>query len=110
MKHEVNRNVIQDLWPLYESSEISPEGRALVEAFLSHDPEFARTLRQSQRVQPVIPRYQLSPDQERRLLDEARGRARTRLMIFGGATAVGGLILIVALVAIILLMFTRSAG
>ena len=40
----VTRDVILDVWPLYEANEVSRDTRALVEAFLSTDPEFARTL------------------------------------------------------------------
>lgn len=109
MKHEVNRNVIIDLWPLYQTNEISVEGRALVEEFLAQDPELADVLRESRRVSPVMPGLHLSPDQERLLLDEARARARLKLLIFGGATAVTGLVLIIALIAIIFLMFGGSA-
>jgi hypothetical protein len=41
----VTREVISDLWPVYESGEASADTRALVEAFLSQDPEFAELLR-----------------------------------------------------------------
>lgn len=40
----VTRPVILDLWPLYAAGEASPETKALVEAFLRDDPEFARQL------------------------------------------------------------------
>jgi anti-sigma factor RsiW len=39
------RDVILDLWPVYESGEASADTRALVEAFLEQDPEFARMIR-----------------------------------------------------------------
>jgi hypothetical protein len=61
----ITRDVITDLWPVYESGEASAETRALVEAFLQQDPEFARVLRQSASqdpLKPVAPR--LSPDHE----------------------------------------------
>ena len=41
----VTREVIRDLWPLFEAGEASPDTRALVKEFLDNDPEFARQLR-----------------------------------------------------------------
>jgi anti-sigma factor RsiW len=38
----VTRDVVSDLWPLYASGDASADTRALVEAFLARDPEFAR--------------------------------------------------------------------
>jgi hypothetical protein len=40
----VTREVINDLWPVYVAGEASTDTRALVEAFLQQDPEFARLL------------------------------------------------------------------
>jgi hypothetical protein len=40
----VTREVINDLWPVYAAGEASTDTRALVEAFLQQDPEFARLL------------------------------------------------------------------
>jgi anti-sigma factor RsiW len=37
--------VVLDLWPIYEAGEASPDTRALVEAYLEQDPEFARLVR-----------------------------------------------------------------
>jgi len=45
MNMNVTRNVIVDLWPLYESGEASADTRALVDQFLAGDLEFAGTLR-----------------------------------------------------------------
>jgi hypothetical protein len=41
----VTREVINDLWPVYAAGEASADTRALVEAFLRDDPEFASLLR-----------------------------------------------------------------
>ena len=41
----VSRQVISDLWPLYAAGEASPDTRALIEAFLAGDPEFAALLK-----------------------------------------------------------------
>jgi len=38
----ITRDVITDLWPVYVAGEASADTRALVEAFLRQDPEFAR--------------------------------------------------------------------
>lgn len=40
----VTRDVISDLYVLYESGEASADTRALVESFLANDPELARSL------------------------------------------------------------------
>jgi hypothetical protein len=44
---KVTRDVILDLWPVYEAGEASAETRALVEEFLQQDPEFARLVREN---------------------------------------------------------------
>jgi len=44
---KVTREVILDLWPLYEAGEASAETRALVEEYLQQDPEFARLVREN---------------------------------------------------------------
>jgi hypothetical protein len=50
----VTREVIRDLWPLFEAGEASPDTRALVKEFLDNDPEFARQLR-AQAAEPLPP-------------------------------------------------------
>lgn len=109
MKHEITRDLIQDLWPLYLSNDLSSESRSLVDTFLSQDADFAAKLQASRKMSPVVPNLQLSPDQERRLLDQARERARMKLLIIGGAVSVVALLAIVALAAVIVLMFSQSA-
>jgi anti-sigma factor RsiW len=44
---KITRDVVTDLWPLYLSGEASPDTRALVDAFLTDDPEFAQRLREN---------------------------------------------------------------
>lgn len=109
MKHEITRDLIQDLWPLYLSNELSSESRTLVDTFLSQDSDFAAKLHSSRKMPPVVPNLQLSPDQERRLLDQARERARMKLLIIGGAVAVIALLAITALAVVIVLMFSQSS-
>ncbi len=43
----VSRDVITDLWPLYESGEASEDTRRLVDEFLRQDEEFSRLIRES---------------------------------------------------------------
>jgi hypothetical protein len=76
-----------------------------VDAFLAEDPTFAHTLRASEKLVSVVPPLRLSPDAERRLLDDTRQRARMKLMVIGGAVAIGGAILMVALVGALVLTF-----
>jgi ferric-dicitrate binding protein FerR (iron transport regulator) len=97
MKLEVSRDVVRDLWPLCRSGEASADSRALIDAFLSEDGALASTLRESEALTQAMPAFRLSPDAERRLLDEARRRARTKLLVIGGAVAMVGLIALVAL-------------
>jgi hypothetical protein len=46
----------------------------------------------------------LSPDAERRLLDEARKRARMKLLLIGGGIALVGLLAIAAFIALLFMM------
>jgi hypothetical protein len=100
MKLEVTREVVSDLWPLYRSGDTSADTRALVDAFLREDATFAEELRQGRPLPGLMPRIQLSPDAERRLLDDARQRARVKLLIIGGAIGLTGLLIIGAFVAL----------
>jgi len=107
MKAEVTRNVISDLWPLYRSREASADSRALVDAYLSTDSAFTAILQESEKLAPTMPSLQLSPEAERLLLDDARERARWKLLVIGGAVGLVGLMLLAALGGA-LLMFFRS--
>lgn len=97
MKLEVTRDVVNDLWPLCRAGEASAASRTLVEEFLVHDAAHAATLKESEMLSQAIPSLRLSADAERRLLDDARASARTKLLVIGGAVAVGGLVLLTAL-------------
>jgi len=99
MKLEVTRDVVADLWPLYESGEASVDTRSLVDAFLSEDRPFASKLAESQKGPRGMPAVRLSPDAERRLLDDARQRAQTKMILIGGAIAVAGFVML-AIVAL----------
>ena len=69
----VTRSVILDLWPIYASGDASDDTRALVDAFLRDDPQFAQQLTQDARIPEVLPG--LHPDAE----SEAFVRLRRRL-------------------------------
>jgi hypothetical protein len=48
----VTRDVVADLWPIYESGEASADTRALVDDFLKTDAEFATRLRAAAGIGP----------------------------------------------------------
>ncbi|MFI5006545.1 MAG: hypothetical protein ACHQKZ_03865 [Solirubrobacterales bacterium] len=108
MKLEVTRDVVSDLWPLYESGEASMDSRTLVDAFLAEDRPFAARLLESQKVPQVMPAVRLSPDAERRLLDDLRERAQTKMVLIGLAIAVAGIVLLGIVGAGAFLAFYRS--
>jgi hypothetical protein len=92
MMLEVSRNVATDLWALYQAGEASDDSRRLLDAFMAEDRSFAEAIRQQ--LPRVVPAFRLSPDAERRLLDDARDRARLKLVLVGL-----GLLAIVLIVA-----------
>jgi len=105
MKFEVTRDVVSDLWALSRSGDASTDSRALVDAFLAADADFAKTLKESVSLRGATPALQLSPDAERRLLDDARQRARTKLLVIGGAIGLVGLVSLVALIGVMMVMY-----
>ncbi len=107
MKLDVTRDVVRDLWPLCKSGDASPDSRTLVDAFLASDTTLAERLRRDRSPSPIIPDIRLSPDAERRLLDDARRRARTKIMLIGAGIALAGLLAIGAFIA--LLVFAGRA-
>lgn len=76
------RDVVVDLWPLYVSGEASTDTRALVEAFLDQDPEFAERLREQESAGLTPPVLALPADHERAtLLRTQRRRARQSILV-----------------------------
>jgi hypothetical protein len=73
---KITRNVISDLWPVYAANEASADTRALVDDFLSSDPEFARTLR----AEVDLPAVAVTPSEEQ----ERKAFTRTRDLVRGG--------------------------
>lgn len=108
MKLEVTRDVVHDLWPLCQSGDATDDSRRLVDAYLSADPEFATSLKEIAAMNSHMHGVTLSPDAERQLLDDARQRARTKLLVIGGGVAAAAVILLVALFGI-LVLFLRSS-
>ena len=70
----ITRAVILDLWPSYVSDEASADTRALVDAFLRDDPEFAKLLRDNP-LSGVAPPT-LPPDVETSAFARARRQLR----------------------------------
>jgi hypothetical protein len=110
MKLEVTRDVVRDLWPLYRAGEASPDSKALVNAFLNEDSALAATLQRSETVGQVVPGVRLSPDAERRLLNEARDRARLKLQIIGGSIAAAAVLLLAAFGGIVWMFLVSRPG
>jgi hypothetical protein len=74
---KITRDVVTDLWPVYQSGEASADTRALVERFLEQDPEFARLLREDHSAHWLAPaQVELQPDHEMK----AFGRARRAIL------------------------------
>ncbi len=105
MKLEVTRDVVNDLWPLSQSGDASADSQALIEAYLVDDPSFATELKENDMLNEAMPEIHLSPDAERRLLDDAQKRARLKLMVIGGAIGLAGFITIGALAGVMLVVF-----
>ena len=70
----VTRDVVADLWPLYESGDATADTRALVEDFLKTDPEFATTLQAAARV--GTPQVDLQPEAKLAALKRTRDLVR----------------------------------
>ncbi len=105
MKLEVTRDVVNDLWPLYRSGEASPDSRSLVDAFLAEDLALATQLKETDMNSAVMPPVHLSPDAERRLVDDARTRARIRFILIGAAIGLTAVVALVALAGALFFMF-----
>lgn len=107
MKLEVTRDVVSDLWPLYEAKEASADSRAVVEAYLAGDEAFGALLRGSGGLKRAASELRLSPDAERQLLDDARARAGARLKLIGGSIVLAWFL---AAAAIAVLLFKVVRG
>ncbi|MET0553054.1 MAG: hypothetical protein ABW221_08455 [Vicinamibacteria bacterium] len=82
---KVTRDVIVDLWPVYEAGDASADTRALVEEFLSGDPALARELREGEEAMSELlfpESVMLSPDAEKSAFDRMRELTRLRTYFF----------------------------
>jgi hypothetical protein len=75
----ITRDVVADLWPLYETGEASADTKAIVDEFLAADPEFAGRLRASSHLNGAVT---VPPDVEvaslKRTRDLVKGHAWLR--------------------------------
>ena len=72
----MTRDVVTDLWPLYEAGEASADTRALVDDFLAQDPSFAAALRGGLQ----LPKVEAQMSQA----TEVQALRRTRDLVRGG--------------------------
>lgn len=82
----ITRNVITDLLPLYLEGEASPDTQALIQEFLTQDPEFAQLIQVEQKAHlPVGNPPALSKENEMATLEKTKKllRQRSLLMAFG---------------------------
>jgi ferric-dicitrate binding protein FerR (iron transport regulator) len=107
MLMEITRDVVNDLWPLVDGGEASADSRALVERYLAQDKEFSETLRRVARVAGALPQLRLSPEAERRLLDDARERTRNRVLLAAAAIGVFGIIFLAVIAGAVFLLVSR---
>jgi ferric-dicitrate binding protein FerR (iron transport regulator) len=109
MKPDVTRQVVSDLWALCRTGDASADSRALVDAFLAQDPAFAESLKESEMMNTIVPHVQLSPDAERRMLDDAARTARLKLLVIGGSVALVAALLFAAFAGVLLVVFRHGA-
>jgi len=72
---KITRDVVSDLWPLYEAGEASSDTKALVDEFLAQEPAFAATLRGAL----TLPNVEVPMTAN----DPARALSRTRDLVHG---------------------------
>ncbi len=75
----VTRDVVTDLWPVYESGEATADTRALVDAFLASDPAFAQTLRTAAAISPAA----IAPEAKLAALERTRALVRANSWLRG---------------------------
>ena len=108
MKLDVSRDVVSDLWALCRAGNASADTRALVEAFLAEDTALAESLKEGETMNTIVPHVSLSPDAERRMLDDAARNARLKLLIIGGSVALGAVLLFAAFAGVLLAFFRHG--
>lgn len=80
---KITRDVIADLWPVYESGEASADTRALVREFLAEHPDLARILAETGEtlIPPTPPA--LAPDADKAALSRTQRLIRRRQWSLG---------------------------
>lgn len=85
----VTRDVILDVWPLYEANEVSADTRALVDGFLAKDPEFSRLLQRAdaaaRRTLGVGAHGARPADPAKTMVEGVRGRLARQRRLTGAA-------------------------
>lgn len=79
---KVTRDVISDLWPLYESGEASDDTRQLIDDFLEHDEEFSKIIRDSQKTLRTVDLPPLTPEKEMKTIQMTKRLLRLRDWLF----------------------------
>ena len=76
---KITRDVISDLWPLYQDGTTSADTNALIEEFLRQDPEFSKNLSiENKSPHAVVP--ELTADKEATIVNKIKSRARIVLI------------------------------
>jgi len=95
----ITRDVIADLWPIYEAGEASADTKDIVEEFLDADPEFAAALRAKPALNGGVT---VPPDIETASLN------RTRDLVRGNSWLRGLRLAALVLTAFAVMRFVRS--
>lgn len=86
----ITRDIISDLYVLYSSGDATPDSRKLVEEFLSQDPEFAASLKETGGTVPILP-APLPPGHELKTLDRVKRRLSGPIWLLQLAMIMSGL-------------------
>jgi hypothetical protein len=79
---KITRDVISDLWPLYESGEASEDTRHLIDDFLEHDGEFSKLIRESPETFRTDDLPPLTPEKEIETIQMTKRLLRLRDWLF----------------------------
>ena len=82
---KITRDIINDLLPLYQSGDASPDTRELVETFLKDDPEFSRTVLEQKDTLSLSNQPHLPKEIEMQTLEKTKKVLWQRSMYLGAA-------------------------
>jgi len=108
MRLDVTRDVVSDLWMLCRAGDASADSRALVDAFLAEETAFAASLKEGETLDTIVPHVRLSPDAERRMLDDAAKNARLKLLVIGASVTLAAVLLFAAFAGVVLAFFRHG--